>query len=261
MSNEFVIDIVSNACMETYPDNTLSKFTNRLPCPVDLAGEWRVGIQEIFYPTSYTITSKAVKFSLLYGGSYRLRKYEMTYNENDGIEVICMKMNEVLQSAVAKINADHPPEFRLIDGKVAIKAGWQRGDKILPYFLDTEFLSMLGWTIDEYEQRSTSLFSGTHNTFIAPNLAKTGIKSHLLFVYSDIVTEHFVGDHSARLLRVLPLQSDSKIANVTFMKPFYYPVRLNRIENINILLCDENGSQIKFGIGRVFISLHFVKFE
>jgi hypothetical protein len=60
MSYEFVVDLVSNACMETYPNNTLSKFTNRLPCPLNLNGEWTVGIQEIFYPTSYSITSKTL---------------------------------------------------------------------------------------------------------------------------------------------------------------------------------------------------------
>jgi hypothetical protein len=259
MSYEFVVDLVSNACMETYPNNTLSKFTNRLPCPLNLNGEWTVGIQEIFYPTSYSITSKTVKFSLFYGGQYRLGKYEMTYNETDDVTEICMKINDVLKAAVPIINADYPPDFRTVEGKVALKAGWQRGDKILPYFLDNEFLVTLGWTLEAYAQHSESLFNSDHTLLLAKNDPKSGIKSHLLFVYTDIVTEHFVGDHSARLLRVLPLQNDSKIANVTFMKPFYYPVRLNRIENINILLCDENGSQIKFETGRVYISLHFVK--
>ena len=49
MSN-FFVDLVSNASMDFYPQNTLSKFTNKLKFPLELSDEWEVAITEIFYP-------------------------------------------------------------------------------------------------------------------------------------------------------------------------------------------------------------------
>ncbi|XP_053204361.1 uncharacterized protein LOC128388915 [Panonychus citri] len=96
--------------MDIHPDNTLSKFTNNLSCPINLEGKWKVGIQEIFYPTTYEINTKTVKFSLFYGGTYRLGKFEFTYFESDDINKILKCINDVFKSSVSVINADYPPD-------------------------------------------------------------------------------------------------------------------------------------------------------
>ena len=40
------------------------------------------------------------------------------------------------------------------------------------------------------------------------------------------------------------------------MKPLYFPIRTNRIEEINFILADEAGNLIKFASGCVQIGLH-----
>ena len=46
--DSFFIDLVSNASMEMFEENSLSKFTNKLMYPLNLRGEWEVAINEIF---------------------------------------------------------------------------------------------------------------------------------------------------------------------------------------------------------------------
>ena len=47
---EFSISLVSNASMNIFPDNTLSRFVNVFNEEIVLEGDWRVGLQEIIFP-------------------------------------------------------------------------------------------------------------------------------------------------------------------------------------------------------------------
>ena len=61
--DSFTIELVSNACGELFPDNTLSSFTNFLPEQVNLEGQWEVVISEISNPSMYqNITYGKIKF-------------------------------------------------------------------------------------------------------------------------------------------------------------------------------------------------------
>ena len=42
--DSLTIELVSNASVELFPDNTLSSFTNFLPEQVNLEGQWEVAI-------------------------------------------------------------------------------------------------------------------------------------------------------------------------------------------------------------------------
>ncbi len=51
--DSFTIELVSNACAQLFPDNSLSSFTNCLPEQLNLDGQWEVAIAEISYPSLY----------------------------------------------------------------------------------------------------------------------------------------------------------------------------------------------------------------
>ena len=38
--NSFTIDLVSNGSFDVYPDNTISKFVNRIDPPLELNADW-----------------------------------------------------------------------------------------------------------------------------------------------------------------------------------------------------------------------------
>ena len=46
----FTINLVSNASMSTFPDNTLAKFTTLLPQSLVLHGTWEVALVELSWP-------------------------------------------------------------------------------------------------------------------------------------------------------------------------------------------------------------------
>ena len=51
--DSFIIELVSNASAQLFPDNTLSSFTNFLPEKLNLEGQWEVAISETSYPSMY----------------------------------------------------------------------------------------------------------------------------------------------------------------------------------------------------------------
>ena len=46
----FTINLVSNATMSTFPDNTLAKFTTLLPQSVVIHGTWEVALVDLSWP-------------------------------------------------------------------------------------------------------------------------------------------------------------------------------------------------------------------
>ena len=51
--NSLMVELVSNATFDCYPNITLSSFTNFLPEQINLEGEWEVAITELSYPSLY----------------------------------------------------------------------------------------------------------------------------------------------------------------------------------------------------------------
>ena len=49
-SQEFTMNLIPNASMETFPENTLSRYTTLLPTPIHLSREWQVALLEIAGP-------------------------------------------------------------------------------------------------------------------------------------------------------------------------------------------------------------------
>ena len=61
--DSFIIELVSNAFRELFPDSTLSSFTHFLPEQVKLEGQWEVAISELSFPSMYQkITEGKFKF-------------------------------------------------------------------------------------------------------------------------------------------------------------------------------------------------------
>lgn len=48
----FIINLVSNASMATFPDNTLANFSTLLPQSLNLSGSWEIAIVEMSWPDS-----------------------------------------------------------------------------------------------------------------------------------------------------------------------------------------------------------------
>ena len=68
--DEFTVHVVSSASMEIFDSNTLASFRNFFNDEILLAGDWRVALSEIIFPTkdSQKISSGANVISRPYSG-------------------------------------------------------------------------------------------------------------------------------------------------------------------------------------------------
>ena len=60
-----IVELVSNASNDIYPDNTLAAFSNFLSESIELSGQWEVGLAEISYPALYNNINDG-KFTFVY---------------------------------------------------------------------------------------------------------------------------------------------------------------------------------------------------
>ena len=120
------------------------------------------------------------------------------------------------------------------------------------------FLNDLGFKKEDYAE---FLDNPVSIIFKAKDSPDTSSRADILFVYSDIVREHHVGDVMADSFRAVPLaRGDDKFVSAhTFAKPYYFPIRFNRIESISILINDVTGAIMRFKHGRTLVTLHFRK--
>ncbi|XP_053207031.1 uncharacterized protein LOC128391208 [Panonychus citri] len=171
------------------------------------------------------------------------------------------KFKPLVENELTISEDDKVPFIELVGGKITIHRGYLHNKVIVPHFNDSAFISALGFDAYGYLDKIGRLLTTNEVSMTAEKPAALDFQPHLMFVNSDIVSEHFVGDKSARVLRVLPLRGDEKkqIIHERFMKPHYYPLRSNRMEDVNFILSDETGEQVKFNSGRVCIGLHLKK--
>ena len=49
--SRFHLTLPSNSSVEYYPENTVTRFTTKLPNNIDVDGEWKVALSEISVPS------------------------------------------------------------------------------------------------------------------------------------------------------------------------------------------------------------------
>ena len=98
--DSFTKELVSNASVELFPDNTLSSFTFFLPEQVSLEGQWEVSISEISYQSMYqNITEGYFKFF-----DEKFSKTTSTYNLQPGLYTSITDIVEAMNTLIQERN-------------------------------------------------------------------------------------------------------------------------------------------------------------
>ena len=259
--NDFYIDLVSNASLSEYPDNTLSRFVNKLSKAIEFEDEWEVAINEIFYPITFLPNDHEIEFSLItviddiHTDAGKVLKF--VYNAAEHISEILSRINQQIEDLTRTKTDDVetiiPPQIVMLGtdfvhiqtGVVKYKKDVQKEPFKFLYlkFLDKNFHHVLGVSFESYRQfieASLEKFKTDNQRIFrtAPyDLPNTQISSNLMFIYTDIIRPHLVGDVVSPLLRVAPLSRGqySSIGHVVFSRPYYFKVSKNRIETISII--------------------------
>ena len=80
--DEFTVHVVSSASMEIFDSNTLASFRNFFNDEIQLAGDCRVALSEIIFPTKI---ENIVNGNLI---AYNLKDFEDSQKVSSGINVI-----------------------------------------------------------------------------------------------------------------------------------------------------------------------------
>ena len=274
-SNEFTIDLLSNASMDVFNENTMAAFRNQLSQPIHLHGEWQVPLTSLSFPSNINNVNS---------GEIVVYKNSMTDpNESSNRSGQLRKLRtgiynswEDLVSEIVRIAKlkQFDRKFDMITQKLVLTFGENEGlsfqDNETPSILDfkgTPDPAHNGFVHIGYK---TNLESGAPNS---PNrhfgIFSVDITcgSQIIFVYLDFIEYQHVGDSRAPILKINEserrlrngsLNTIAPVHHKTFTNLDYKHLLSNNIQSIKVELRTQTGKLIPFtGIGKVVISLKF----
>lgn len=252
------IELVSNASLKVYPDNSLSSFVNFLPEQLNFEGEWEVALSEISFPVLYQNVTV---------GKFR---YKSDYDDTD-VEPMYLEpgiytsLQELLWAMIQKIQerkgVDFDPFWFEIDErtqKVEFKLP-NEGSNLIISSLDLAHI--LG-----YNSGAWLRSKGPHYSSFVCDI----LRIHSLMIYTDIIEYNIIGDTKAPLLRCFPLMSKLKEGSSitpshfmnyqTFQNLQYKKLLKNSFHSVQVELRDDKGELLPFlSIGITRLTLVFRK--
>ncbi|GFR23219.1 uncharacterized protein TNCT_714891 [Trichonephila clavata] len=128
-------------------------------------------------------------------------------------------------------------------------------NKVKMHIPDTSSVTFQDGLKDLLGFKNSTFYGGTHISDYQLEL-DGGITE--IYVYSDIIESHFVGDTIAPLLRIIPVMSikEDQIV-INYQRPLYFPLRKNYIDCIEIELKSSSGDGIIFTSGKSLLVLSF----
>ncbi|GFR21783.1 uncharacterized protein TNCT_308631, partial [Trichonephila clavata] len=127
--------------------------------------------------------------------------------------------------------------------------------KVKIHIPDTSAVTFQDGLKDLLELKQSTLHGGTHISDYQLEL-DGGITE--IYVYTDIIESHFVGDTIAPLLRIIPVMSTKEDQIViNYQRPLYFLLRQNYIDCIEVELKSSSGDGIIFTSGKSLLVLSF----
>ena len=236
--------------MEHYPENTMAEFTTRLSNIIDLKGEWEVGLVEMHYPRTwhnisrncnrqFTITAKS---QINTDAAIRTEVFQISEGYYPNIESL---FEEIQKQQRKCLNETDP--------RISFK--YHTATRTLSIDCDSCMIEvppciqhMLGMG------SSRKLRSGTTTTMDPIDLEP--IQS--MFVYCDIVEPRIVGDTTASLLRIVPVEGQSgDLITRIYENIHYIPIQRKQFQTLEIYIRDHTGQKVPFERGTLNVTLHF----
>ena len=270
--DDFYITLPSNVKAPEFPRNRTSKYVTPLPHTLELEGDWVVGLAELNYCHSW--------YNINDGGNHIRYKYIIT-NSLDQTKKISAKKtcsiepayysNEI--SLINILNSTRPSELR---GLFKFSEFHKKFQIVLgpseSIGLTKELATLLGFRRTKFECNSRSEDSSelqcdgaeryekesTYLLYTADYVSDLDANMHSMFIYTDIIRETLVGNIYAPLLRnVCIVPKRYNYVQQSYDRIHYEKLISNRINNIEIKICDSLGQLMKFNFGDIIIKIHF----
>ena len=243
---QFFVTLPSNSSMNKFENNTLSNFRVELYNELKFPGgeeQWDVALAEIQYPTTwYNMGDDEHSNYFEVNG----RKFHLPEGYYESGEHLVNKMTESLRDYGIS-----NPQFRYdkISKRIHVT---NRDAKFVVVIFSENVARLLGY------QKAVKLNLLPGEAKYGEGMVTISAGFHSLYVYSNAVAPVHVGDVSARLLRVVPLEeSNGGYKSKTFERPHYKPVGLSGSRVIEIRILNDAGHPVRFEAGKVVVTLHF----
>ena len=240
--SHFYLTLPSNASIDIFPNNKSSTYRVKLPQPIDLNGEWEVGLYSITYPNTWYTLKRGFDTHIYHADQSGLFSTAfIAYGYYNTMQDIVEASNNALRTeGVGKNNIDLT--YNDLTGKVLVRVegGYQLG-------LTGRMSIILG-----FGGKDTKITTTTLSPYVADLFPVSTI-----YVYCDIVQPQIVGDTNAQLLRSIPVRGKSgDIITETFSNVQYVPIQTKSFQDIEIVLRTDTGDPVSFERGKVVITLH-----
>lgn len=257
--------LLSNACLQNYPNNTLTKFTIQLAQPLDLSeGHWEFGLSEIqFYKSWYNVKDAKLMIS---------RKNEVSeVSIEDGFyespEFLVQCLNESLEKTCNDDTKQHIKfNYNKIKRSCELHVTPHKG---FSFQFTPNLEHLLGYNthaINEDILLNSEKYP-TRGDTIVPKIIVSGTASMRLntifnlMVYCDLAQSTIVGDTEAPLLRLVPITGRQgrhwENQSTTFSKIQYIPVSKKSVRSISVYIYTDFGQPVPFTEGRTTVTLEF----
>lgn len=240
----FYVTLPSNASKELFKSNTSSCFTVDLAKPIELSGEWVVGLCEFIYPRTWYNLSSATSYFELNRTIEEPQPLVIVKFGRGGHYSRHKDLLDQVTPAVKKYDPSFEASFNNVTKCLDVKGEGQYKIRAYP-----PLAYMLGIKVNEWwslSARSTpypcDLNAGIYN----------------LFLYTDIVQYQTVGDSYSPLLCVVNVKGDyGDVVSLRYNTVHYLPVLKNYIKSIHIEIKTDRNKYVDFVYGKTIVKLHF----
>jgi hypothetical protein len=239
-----------------------SDFLTTLDHPINLIGDWEVGLVSITYPNNAINMKENCMISF-----YDQKRPD----ENDrfiGKFMVERGRYNNVQSLIDIINYQiFPMSGRVNNCKFVLDKSTHRvesytdsqngknKDKLLVHFSSNVLPSMLGLVPIKMGNNAGYL----ETKFVGENVASVTQHNAGFIVYTNIIKPYLVGDNFVKSLQFIPFISTGDIGYKEYTTPKFLPLESNSISAIHITLRDSSGDVLVFAAGQVQITLKFQK--
>ncbi|MCP4493002.1 MAG: hypothetical protein GY820_37735 [Gammaproteobacteria bacterium] len=264
--SDFFITLPSNTKVE---GNKTSDYRCPLAHPVDIDGQWQVGLAGIQYPSTWenVFSGEWLEFNLR---STELKMVRITIprGKYETIEVLINKINELLDEywdAEIEKNGDVEEIDNLSIARNCIRFMYMSQMnkvkvRIAAYYgnhlsFSRNMQVMLGF--EEYVITTTG--GGVHDV-VAKDHPKFVSMLSSMYVYTNIIESQFVGDVKVPLLKIVPVhQNVQNVVDIEYPNIHYVNVLCKHFSSIEISIKGDTGELFPFTDGKVIVKLHFRK--
>ena len=255
-SAEFYIDLPSNTIVQEHENNKTSNFTIILPEPLQFKDlNWEVGLAELIYCHSWWDLNKdasLVEFTYRKDGSKKTKQCHVPCrNYKSGKEII-EEINRI-KPEDCKSKFAYEPVGRRITLEIHDKEDVTFNPKLA---------AKLGFVRDGFKLTAKDLnhpTTGAFKVFTARHESDTRAGLRSLYLYTDLIKGHLVGNSYLPLIRIIvpSAKTEHKETVQLICNPIYYfPIEKTYYNSITVRITDEFGDNVPFNHGNMIVKLH-----